>query len=145
MKWDDVRKQYYLEIDDVTNNSEITETDMSEEYGDGDKLRRSIRQASYFVYQYMDAQYRGSQHEHHALALRRMIYKNERKQTALLDAVIEYIRADVTTSMGLNRYVNDKPYVPDSVEHILRAGGLIVKGDFNVMWHTLEGDWNAQT
>ena len=141
MKWDNIRKQYYVEVPDVVDNSEITETDLKEEYGDN--FKKELREASKILYQYMDSHYKGAQHEHHALAIRRMIYKSERKQLAFMDAVIEYVRGDLTTSMGQNRFVDGKPSVSENVETILRAGGLIVPGNISVTWHDLEGDWDA--
>jgi len=141
MKYDSIRKQFYIEPNDVTDNSSISESDMAQEYGDGDKLRKELKLISGYVYQFIDAQYKGVNHEHHALAIRRIIKQKDRKQLSLMDAIIEYIKADLTTGMSLNKYVDGKPSVPSSVMDILRSGGLIILGDIQITWQELEGDW----
>lgn len=140
MKWDKVRKQFYLEKSDVTDNTTIEEEDLRAEYGE--RFEIGLQELSQHVYNYIDSAYRGVHGRQHALAVRKMIYDDANKQVILMDAMNEMLRADIYTGMRLKAYTNEgKANVPDTVQTILRNGNLYIKGNIDIRLEELEGEW----
>lgn len=115
--------EYYLEIDDVINNSEFDETDLKEIYKD--KIDFSLKDASSKVYSIMYSAYRGINKEHQYKGLRHMIINDENKQAIMKKAIIEYVRGDINIGMGLGLYVDTKHY-SDEIINLFKRGGLWV-------------------
>ena len=138
MKFDSVRKQYYLEKQDVYNNSTIREADIADEIGDAKLIDTYLREVSFDVYDIIDSYYNGIHKQKHANAVRFMIHEDERRRVALMDAMIELLRADLTTAYRLNAYdEKGKRIVPPTVERKLMNNDLTfgVEMDFEVDWN----------
>jgi hypothetical protein len=137
MKFDTIRKQFYIEKSDITSNTIINEEDMRAEYGDN--FERGIVRASQKVYDFIDEAYRMIDGYQHSLAIRYQIYKSKFKQTILKDAMIYYVEKDIELGVGVK---DELPHaIAKKLETILRRGNLYVRGEINIRIEDLEKDW----
>lgn len=113
--------EYYVTVDDVINNSEFTEDDLQQAYGD--KIEFYLKDLSSKTYSIMYGAYRGIHRERQRAALQYIINNDESKQNAILKAIIEYIRGDISIGLSLNLYTDGKSY-SDEVVNILKRNGL---------------------
>lgn len=120
-----VNNEYIIEIDDILNNSEIEEVDLTDVFGDNYKL--NLAQLSQKTYRAMYSAYRGVYKEKQKKVLRYMINNSDEYKDVIMQSIIEYIRGAIISGLDLNDYVQDeiKRY-PESVKEILRQGGLWV-------------------
>jgi hypothetical protein len=141
MKYDSIRKQFYIEKSDVTTNTTISEEDLKAEYGE--KVDTGLREASDLIYDYLDSAYRvGSRGaQHHAKAVRYMIYKSKEKQASLLDAILVYIRGDVYHTLGVDNVGGEGLVVPKQTHIKLHRSGLYNANDFDILPSVLDADW----
>lgn len=141
MKYDNIRKQFYVEKSDVTSNTTISEEDLKAEYGEN--IENGLKEASDLIYDYLDGAYRiGSRGaQQHAKAIRYMIYKSKEKQASLLDAILVYIRGDVYHTLGVDNVAGDKIVVPKQTHIKLHRSGLYNANDFDFLPSELDGDW----
>jgi len=117
-----VNDQYLLELKDILDNSEFTEADLNEVYGE--KLEYHLKNISFKTYSIMYNAYRGLSRERQRTVLNWIIQQDEDKQNAMRDAMIEYLRGAMITGMDLKDYQgNDKTY-SDMLKYILRENGL---------------------
>ena len=113
--------EYYVTVDDVINNSEFTEDDLQQAYGD--KIEFYLKDLSSKTYSIMYGAYRGIHRERQRTALQYIINNDESKQNAILKAIIEYIRGDISIGLSLNLYTDGKSY-SEEVVNILKRNGL---------------------
>lgn len=139
MKYDTIRKQFYLEKSDVTSNSIISEEDMRAEYGDNFEV--GLVRASQKVYDFIDEAYQLRQGYQHSLAIRYLIYKSKQKQTVLKDAMIYFVEKDIELGIGVKDDLSEK--IARKLETILRRADLYVRGDIGIPLYDLEKDWGA--
>jgi hypothetical protein len=137
MKYNQDRKEYYIEKSDVTAYTLLDEEDLRAEYGD--KIELALKLVSQRVYQYIDSRYIGVDRDYHAKAIRWLIYKNTNRQDKLRDAMLEYLNADVTLGTKLKAYDNERD-VPEVVEDILN-GADIIFGELDLVDIDLDADW----
>ena len=113
--------EYYITKDEVLNESEFTEPDLIEVYGE--KVDFFLKDASSKVYSILYSAYRGMEKEKQYKGIRHLINNSSTKQSYLKKAIIEYIRGDVSIGMGLGLYV-DKKHYSDEVVNILKRGDM---------------------
>ena len=113
--------EYYLEIDDVVNNSEFDENDLTEVYGQ--KVDFFLKDVSSKVYSIMYSAYPGVNKERQRAVLQYMINNDTDKKNAIEKAMIEYVRGDLSVGMGMGLYLDKKHYSQEIV-HILKRNGL---------------------
>lgn len=95
--------EYYIERDDILNNSEFTETELTEVFGE--KLEFNLKLASRKVYLIMNSMYGGKEKERQYAILRYMINNDETKQRGIMGAIIEYVRGSMYTGMDMQDYL----------------------------------------
>lgn len=137
MKYDTIRKQFYLEKSDVTTETIINEEDLRAEYGDD--FERGLKRASQKVYDFIDGAYRMIDGYQHSLAIRYLIYKSKHKQTVLKDAMIYYVEKDIELGVGVKDELSSS--VSRKLETILRRGDLFLRGEIDIRIEELEKDW----
>lgn len=126
-----VNNQYMLELDDVLQNSEFEEVDLTEVYGD--KMPYHLKSISRKVYSIMYNAYRGTSRDRQRKWLNWYIQQDTDRVEVMRDAMIEYLRGSLTTGMELldyepsssieERKANVTTY-PPLVRDILRENGL---------------------
>lgn len=114
--------QYLTTKDEVLNNSEFSETDLTDVYGE--ELEFSLKLASRKTYNIMYSAYRGVNKGRQRLALNYMIAQDTIKQDAIMYATIEYIRGALSSGMDLKEYLAEKPNYSKSVIDILKQNDL---------------------
>ena len=113
--------EYYVTIDDVINNSEFTEEDLTSILGENiDKVLENLSARTYRV---MYSAYNGWEQEQQKKELQYIINNNVSKQDTICDAIIEYIRGAVYSGLDLQVYQGNKGYSQE-VKDILYSGGL---------------------
>lgn len=117
--------EYYLEIDDIVNNSEFDENDLTEIYGQ--KVDFYLKDASSKVYSILDSAFVGIDKKRQALALRYLINNDEDNILALKKAMIEYVRGDLSLGLGMGLYT-DKRHYSMEVVNIFKRAGLWIRG-----------------
>ena len=117
--------KYIVDKDDVINNSEITEEDLAEVYGE--RINDNLENASKKVYSIMYSAAPSFYRKRNADYIDYMIQNDTDMQQAIMDAVIEYVRGALFSGMDLRAYENDKeshsPYVID----ILKENDLWIR------------------
>jgi hypothetical protein len=113
---------YIMGIDDVINNSEITEVDLTRIYGDN--VESHLANASKKVYQIYHNSYRGLNQQRQVAFMDWWIEQDTTRQNIIRDAVIEYIRGALYSGIDLNIYISDKKAYSEHVIQTLRDGGL---------------------
>jgi len=126
--------KYKITVDDVLNNSEITQDDLDEVYGE--KLEMQLLVASNKVYSIMLGGYRGWNRDRQLTALNYLITNDENKQNGLRDAIIEYIRGALISGMDLKQYTTQEQHYSNDVIDILRENDLWYAADLEY----LDGD-----
>ena len=116
-----VNDEYVLEIDDILNNSEIEENDLSETFGD--KYDLHLTQLSRKTYRAMYSAYAGVEKTRQNKALRYMINNSDDYKNVLMQAMIEYVRGAIISGIDLKEYEDETLY-PHNVKQELRNGGL---------------------
>ncbi len=114
--------QYIITKDEIIDNSEFVESDLTEVYREG--LEFSIKLASRKTYNIMYSAYFGVNKGRQRLALNYMIAQDTIKQDAIRDATIEYIRGALLIGMDLKEYLDQKPNYSKSVIDILKQNDL---------------------
>ena len=119
-----VNDEYVIEINDILNNSEIDEVDLSETFGDKYKLH--LARISSRTYHDMYSAFIGPSHrlEKQTKALRYIIKNDENKQNGLMMAMIENLREALITGGDLKEYENGVRIVLDVVKSRLESVGL---------------------
>lgn len=123
--------EYYIEKDDVLNNSEFTEIDLTQTYGAN--LEYHLRNASSKVYSIMYSAFGGRDKTRQYRALRYMINNDEIKQRGIREAIIEYIRGALYSGMDLNAYTKSGATYSDEVVNILKRYGLWIKAQIDYL------------
>lgn len=113
--------EYYIEVNDVINNSEFTESDLTDTFGE--KINEHLKNLSAKTYRVLYSAYSGWNIEQQKLELKELINDNEDKQQVMLEAIVEYIRGAVYSGLDLQVYLGKKGYSAEVVD-ILRQGGL---------------------
>jgi hypothetical protein len=113
--------EYYITKDDVLDNSEFTEPELSEVFGD--KIDFYLKDISSKVYSIIYSAYRGVNKDKQYKGIRHLINNDTNKIAVLQKAIIEYIRGEMAIGMGLNLYMGKKHY-SDEIINILKRGDL---------------------
>lgn len=145
MKRDNITLEWYNEVQDVTNNTTISETDLSDEFVDVD-LDKLIKEKSEDVYLHLyEANTVGDDYKK-TRALRYMIDKQPRKRHYLMRAINEHIRGAIETGMDREAYEgNGKDWLSPKVKTILKSGGLYIRGPIDIPNFKLEEWENEET
>lgn len=117
--------QYIINIEDVINNSEITEEDLTEVYGN--HITSQLIVASRKVYTIMYNAYCGWEVEQQIKELHYIINNDSTKKDGIRDAIIEYVRGALISGMDLKQYESDEKYYSSGVRDILHQNGLWIK------------------
>lgn len=126
--------EYYIELDDVINNSEFDETELKETYGEA--IEYHLKNASSKVYSIIYSAYGGRDRMKQYSAMRYMINNDEEKQRGLRNAIIEYVRGAVYSGMDLKAYTSTDATHSQEVINILDKYGLWIKSEIM----TLDGE-----
>lgn len=108
MKFDSDRKQYYLEKDDVLQNTPLSDPDLKRVYGEGENTEKAIaswlKKVSFLIYDYIDSRTPMYFPEEHTECVRWYIHQNAAIRQRVRDAMIELVMADVSSGMALASY-----------------------------------------
>ena len=113
--------EYYIEIDDVINNSEFTEDDLVGILGEN--IEQVLKTLSARTYRVMYSAYNGWEQEQQKKELQYIINNNVSKLDTMTDAIIEYIRGAMYSGLDMQVYLGNKGY-SNEVKDILYSGGL---------------------
>jgi hypothetical protein len=113
--------EYYIEVDDVLNNSEFTDTELTDTFGE--KIVEHLKNISAKTYRVLYSAYSGWNIEQQKLELQYIINNSYTKKQVMLEAMVEYIRGAVYSGLDLQVYLGKKGYSAEVVD-ILRQGGL---------------------
>ena len=130
------KNQFVLTINDVVQNTNFTSSDI-------DQHKIDLREMSEATYRVMHSFYRGPYPYKHAEILQQMIIDDPEKQTALMFAMLEFLRGALVSGMDLNAYIatvvfnaqtgganeTEKTNAPHTVREELRIGGLYFPGE----------------
>jgi len=123
--------EYYIELNDVINNSEFTEEDLVGILGE--KIDYVLKNMSSKVYRIMYGAYNGWEQEQQKKELQYIINNDISKQDVICDAIIEYARGAMYSGMDMQDYMpsssieermKNKAAYPPMVKDILYSGGL---------------------
>ena len=126
-----VNGKYLLEIDDVLNNSELTQTDLDDVFGE--KVEYWLKSCSQKTYSIMYSAYRGIHRDRQRLWLNWFIQQADDRKDVMRDAAIEYVRGAVYSGMDMQDYlpsssieerVSNAAEYPPMLKNILRENGL---------------------
>lgn len=117
--------EYYIELDDVINNSEFSEKELTDVYGEA--IDFHLKNASSKVYSIMYGVFGGRDKERQYKAIRYMINNDEIKQRGIREATIEYMRGALYSGMDLNAYTSTGATYSVEVVNILKRYGLWIK------------------
>ena len=113
-------EEYYIEIDDIINNSEFTDKDLTDVYGE--KIEWSLKDASSKVYSIIYGAFTGIDKPRQNKAIRYLINNDEDRQLGLRKAIIEYVRGDLSIGLGLGLYTDKQHYSKEVVSILKRYG-----------------------
>jgi len=119
-----VNNQYLLEVDDVLNNSEFTQDDLNEVFGE--QLKYNLENISRKTYRVMYGVYRGLYKERQKAYLDWYIQQDETRQNAMRDASIEYLRGAMYSGMDMQVYLGTTKAYSSTVCEILNESELLV-------------------
>jgi len=136
MELNTTRNQFYLTMDDVTQNTAY-ESDVIYQQ------KIDLREISEATYRVMHNFYKGPNPAKHATVLKQMVVDNPQLQQGLLHAMLEFLRGAVVSGMDLNAYIatvvynqqtggsthTEKTNAPHTVREELRMGGLYFPGE----------------
>lgn len=114
--------QYIINIDDVLNNSELTETELTEIYGE--RIDEHLINASNKIYNIMFSASPHFYRKRNADYIKYVIQNDTDKQNAIRAAIIEYVRGAWYSGMDLRAYENDKEQYSPFVKDILKENDL---------------------
>lgn len=118
--------EYSIELDDVLNNSEFSETDLTDIFGEN--LAYNLNLMSSRTYRVMYSAYNGWEQEQQKKELQYIINNDEDKQQVMLEAIVEYIRGAMYSGLDMQVYLGNKGYSHE-VKDILYTGGLWIIGE----------------
>ena len=113
--------EYIITVDDVLNNSEFSDTELTDVFGE--KIKYHLINISKKTYRAMYSAYNGWNIEQQKLEMQEIINDDEDKQQVMLEAIVEYVRGAMYSGMDLQVYLGKKGY-SDEVIDILRIGDL---------------------
>jgi len=120
--------QYIITKDEVIDNSEFTEADLTEVYGEA--IEFYLINASKKTYNILYSAYRGVNKGRQRLALQYIINNDSDKQVTIREAIIEYIRGAMYSGMDLKEYLDVKPNFSHSVIDILKQDDLWIVAEY---------------
>lgn len=128
--------QYWFDKDDIINNSEITETDLTDLYGE--QLERSIELANRRVYQILYSASPNVHRERNIPAINYMIQQDTDLQDVMQEAVIEYVRGALYSGMDLREYVSGDKIYSRSMIDLFKQSGLWIVGEIQYIDSDIE-------
>lgn len=117
-----VGTEYQITKDEVINNSEFSDSELVEVYGEA--IDFYLKNASSKVYSIMYSAFRGIDKERQYAAVRYILNNDVNKIAGLRDAIIEYIRGAMYSGMDLNLYLQTGASHSVEVVNILKKHGL---------------------
>jgi len=114
--------EYLITKDEVIDNSEFTESDLNEVYGEA--LEFYLKNASSKTTSIMYSAFVGIDKQRQYAAIRYMLAQDATKVIGLRDAMIEYIRGAMYSGMDLNQYLQTGASHSVEVVNILKKHGL---------------------
>lgn len=126
-----VNGQYLLEVDDVLNNSEFSDVELTDVFGE--KTEFYLKSFSKKTYSIMYGAYRGIHRDRQRKWLNWFIQQDATLIDVMRDAAIEYVRGAVYSGMDMQDYLpsgsieerlaNEAEY-PPMLRDILKENGL---------------------
>jgi hypothetical protein len=113
--------EYYIEVNDILNNSEFTEPELTDVFGE--KIDEHLKNISAKTYRVLYSAYSGWNIDQQKLELQEIINGSDTKKQVMLEAIVEYVRGAVYSGLDLQVYLGKKGYSQEVID-ILRQGGL---------------------
>lgn len=138
MIYDAKRQEFFVTVDDVTNNTEFTTSDLKDKLGDYYKeiIERDL---SRMVNRVLYGLYKGTQPLRHRKYINAYVLTNSFAQSKLRDAFVELVKGAMYSGMDLNAYKADfmqgmdgqisHRSLPLSVMDELQMGQLLITGE----------------
>jgi hypothetical protein len=108
-----VNNEYVIELDDILNNSEITEDEVIATFGE--EYKSELARLSRKVYRAIDLGYKRTDIPNHHLIARQLIIKDTSRQQGFMYAVIEYVRMALINGGDMQEYETGVYKIPDVV------------------------------
>ena len=112
---------YRVEIDDVLNNSEFTQTDLTNIFKE--QVEANLKVISQRVNQIMFNAYRGLNKKRQIDFIKWWVQQETYRQNALRDAMIEYLRGVIYGGLDMNNYDGGMTH-SETVIDIMRDGDI---------------------
>lgn len=138
MRFDKKRREFYAELNDVINETSLTETDLRDKFGD-DYEKVIERDISQIVNRFLRYFYTGKNQTAHQLMVLYLLLTDEDKQEGFKRAILEQVKAAYYSGMDLNQYQEEqKENIPHSVYHELVNADLYRPGEIHLHKDSLE-------
>lgn len=123
MELDTNTNEYYIIMDDVTNNTMFSSNDMGSR-GIDDKALKIL---SHSIYRLIYRHYKGAFIEDHRTFMQTILSNNANNERYyLMNAMLEMVKGAVQSGMDLNAYLNEPSDIyPPTVYEELRNGHLL--------------------
>ena len=112
---------YRIDIDDVLNNSEFTQTDLTNIFKE--QVEANLKVISQRVNQIMFNAYRGLNKKRQIDFIKWWVEQETSRQNALRDAMIEYLRGVIYSGLDMNNYDGGMTH-SETVIDIMRDGDI---------------------
>jgi hypothetical protein len=133
MKLNKERREFYLELNDILNDTSLTETDLRDKFGT--EFEKVIeRDISGIVNRFIHYAYTGKNQKAHRLMLLYILLTEPEAREGFKKAIIEQTKAAYYSGMDLNAYQEEqKESIPHPVYYELVNADLFRPGevDFN--------------
>lgn len=128
MEFNETMNEYYITIDDITNNTPYSSDDLNGVFGE---VKMTLKNISHAVYRLMYSYYNGmNPHTHKTFIQRKIGYDMMDEQTQFKLACIEAVKGAVESGMDLNAYTNEpKDTFPSTVYDELRIAKMLDKSE----------------
>jgi hypothetical protein len=132
MKLNKERREFYLELNDILNETSLTETDLRDKFG-SDFEKVIERDISGIVNRFLHYAYKGKNQKAHRLMLLYILLTEPEAREGLKKAFIEQTKAAYYSGMDLNAYQEEqKESIPHPVYHELVNGDLFRPGEIHL-------------
>lgn len=142
MKYNSMNSEFYLEAEDVINNSPITQEELQQVIGYYTSAEKLLKEVANRVYMELYLMQHQGFIEKNKRGIEYLLFTFERYQRAMMKAQLEFLKGVINSAMDANAYVSVKEKsVPDTVYQALRQSGLVFKGPLHIEESLLEGDF----
>jgi hypothetical protein len=132
-----LNNEYVIELDDILNNSEITEEDIKNTFGDN--YKKELERMTRKIYRAIDLGYNGTDTVDHHKITRQLIINDTNRQKGFMYAVIEYIRMAIINGGDMVEYETGIFKLPNVVLHELIRFDCWFPYDFNFELSDISG------